>query len=469
MHEISNYFCMSYFVSLRLLILLIIMNKPAPWALTRLRKINETIWHTSLSDISRGRSFLLRQLRIVMIAARGFINDKVQIRASALTFYSLISVVPVAAIAFAIAKGFGLDQNLEQLIVRELQSQQEVVSWLLQNARNAIQETRGGYMAGVGVIILFWSVMSLLGQIENSFNHIWQIPSSRTWYRKFTDYLSIMLIAPVLLILSGSTTVFINTQLTEFISSAPILNFFKPVVAFLVRFAPYFLTWTALTGLFIVMPNTRVKFIPALVSAIIAGTLLQALQWLYIDLQFGITKLSAIYGSFAAIPLFILWMEANWIIVLLGAELSFANQNIARYEVESEALLISHYQKKALVLMMMHMIIKNFSSGGLPISAETIASKLKIPVRLARDILNDLKNSNLVSVIHEGEKDERLYQPALDVNLLTVSYVLNRLDKKGTSEQIIIKSKEYEKVLSMLDKFDKATAKSESNILIRDI
>lgn len=460
---------MSYFVSLRLVILQNIMTKPAPWALTRLKNLNEAIWHTSLSDISRSRSFLLRQLRIVMIAARGFINDKVQIRASALTFYSLLSVVPVAAIAFAIAKGFGLDQNLEQLITKELQSQQEVVTWLLQNARNAIQETRGGYMAGVGVVILFWSVMSLLGQIENSFNHIWQIPSSRTWYRKFTDYLSIMLIAPVLLILSGSITVFVNTQLSEFISGAPILNFFKPVVAFLVRFAPFFLTWIALTGLFIIMPNTRVRFVPALVSGIISGTLLQILQWLYIDLQFGITKLSAIYGSFAAIPLFIIWMEASWIIVLLGAELSFANQNIARYEVESEALLISHYQKKALVLMMMHMIIRNFTSGGKPISAETIAGKLKIPVRLARDILNDLKNSDLVSVIQESEREERLYQPAMDVNLLTVSYVLNRLDRKGTSEQIIIKSKEYEKVISMLDKFDKTIARSDSNILIRDI
>lgn len=162
-------------------------------------------------------------------------------------------------------------------------------------------------------------------------------------------------------------------------------------------------------------------------------------------------------------------MEASWIIVLLGAELSFANQNIARYEVESEALLISHYQKKALVLMMMHMIIRNFTSGGKPISAETIAAKLKIPVRLARDILNDLKNSDLVSVIQESEREERLYQPAMDVNLLTVSFVLNRLDKKGTSEQIIIKSKEYEKVISMLDRFDKTIARSEANILIKDI
>ncbi len=168
-----------------------------------------------------------------------------------------------------------------------------------------------------------------------------------------------------------------------------------------------------------------------------------------------LSKLSAIYGSFAAIPLFIIWLQSSWIIVLLGAELSFANQNLSRYEFESESLNISHFQKKALVLMIMNMIIRNFSLGEKPISAETIARSLKIPVRLVRDILQDLNNVELVSVIHENEQKNDLYQPALDINKLTVSFVLHRLDKKGTEHQIIVKSKEYDKVISMLEKFDK--------------
>ena len=111
------------------------------------------------------------------------------------------------------------------------------------------------------------------------------------------------------------------------------------------------------------MPNTKVRFVPALVSGIIAGTILQLLQWLYIDLQFGISKLSAIYGSFAAIPLFIIWVQSSWIILLLGAELTFANQNVSRYEVESEVMEVSHYQKRALVLMIMSLIVRNFVHG----------------------------------------------------------------------------------------------------------
>jgi membrane protein len=445
------------------------MINPVTWVLDQLKRANDAIWRTPLSEISKGKTFLLKQLRIFVLAARGFSNDKVQLQASALTFYSLLSVIPIAAIAFAIAKGFGLEENLKQLIFEKFQSQEQVLIWMQTEAENAIKATQGGYIAGVGIIILFWSVMSLLNHIESSFNHIWQIRSSRPWYRKFTDYLTILLIAPVFIILSSGITGFIITKLPDYMHNAPILDFFKPVISFLVQFAPYLINWVALTILFIIMPNAKVKFVPALISGIIAGTILQGIQWLYIDLQFGITKLSTIYGSFAAVPLFIIWLQSSWIIVLLGAEISFANQNVSRYEMESEALNISNYQKRALVLMIMHMIIRNFTLGEKPISAEYIAVNLKIPVRLARDILQDLSNVNLVSIIHENEQKERLYQPALDINRLTVSYVFSRLDKKGVEQIMVIRNKEYDRIISMLEKFDRLVAKSDSNILIKDL
>jgi membrane protein len=445
------------------------MENPVTWILNQIKRANEVIWHTPLTEISRGKIFLLKQLRILILAARGFSKDNVQLQASALTFYSLLSVIPVAAIAFAIAKGFGLDQTLQELIIKKFQSEQEVLNWLLKNASNAIESTKGGPVAGVGVIILFWSAMSLLDHIESSFNHIWQITSSRPWYRKFTDYLTIMLIAPVFIIISGGLTGFNITALPDFMKNAQIIDFFKPVISTLVKLAPYVITWLTLTILFIIMPNAKVRFLPALISGIIAGTILQVIQYLYIDLQLGITRLNAIYGSFAAVPLFIVWLQSSWIVVLLGAEISFANQNISRYELETDALNISHYHKRALVLMIMQMIIRNFSLGDKPISASYIGANLKIPVRLARDILQDLGNANLVSVIHENEEKERFYQPAIDINKLTVSFVFSRLDKKGNEKIMVIRNKDYEKITSMLDKFDKLIAKSDANILIKDL
>jgi membrane protein len=217
------------------------------------------------------------------------------------------------------------------------------------------------------------------------------------------------------------------------------------------------------------MPNTKVNFLPAFISAIIAGTFLQILQYFYIDLQFGITKLSAIYGSFAAVPLFILWIQSTWIIVLLGAELSFANQNVSRYEYESEALNISHFHKRALVILIMNRLVRNFAIGEKPVSAGMLATGLKIPVRLARDILQDLTNANLVSVVHEHDGKEQLFQPAIDINKLSVSFVFSALDRKGGEHMVTVRSKDYDKVILMLEKFDRLTAKSDYNILVKDL
>jgi membrane protein len=445
------------------------MTNPAVWALKKVKNINDAIWHTPLSELSRRKSFLFRQLRIIVLASRGFIADKVQIRASALTFYSLMSVVPVAAIIFAIAKGFGFDLKLEDELAKNFQQYPEVLGWLLKNARNALEATNGGYIAGIGAIILFWSVMSLLNNIESSFNHIWQIRISRPWYRKFTDYLTIMLIAPLLIILSSSVTVFINTQLSEFMEKAAILDFFKPVISTLVKITPYLVIWIVLTLLFIIMPNTKVKFGSALVAGIVSGTILQLIQWFYIDLQFGISKLSLIYGSFAAIPLFILVMQMSWIIVLLGAEISFANQNVARYEFESEALNISVREKRAMTLMIMSLIVKNFAGGEPPFTAEIISVKLKIPVRLVRDIVGDLASVGLVSMVLHDDGKERMYQPAIDIHKLTVSSVLLKLETKGLEQRSGVRNKEFEKVHEILAKFDKLMNKSDSNILIMNI
>jgi membrane protein len=446
------------------------MINPVSWSVDKIKSLHDYIWHTPLSELSNRKLIIIKQLRIVILAARGFLADNVQLRASALTFYSLLSVIPIAAIAFAIAKGFGLDQTLEQLILEKSNTQdRDLIIRVLQIARDALKQTSGGYIAGVGVLILFWSVMSLLNRIESSFNDIWQIRIARPWFRKFTDYLTIMLIAPVFLVLSSSVTVFISTQFAEYMTKAPILDFFKPIISFLIRLSPYFLTWLTLTILFIIMPNTKVRFWSALVAGVISGTILQLLLWFYFDLQFGLSKLGTIYGSFAALPLFIILLQSSWIIVLLGAEISFANQNVSRYEFEYSALNISHRQKRALTLMIMNLIVRNFANGEKPMSSESIALKLKIPVRLVRDIIQDLNSVNLVSVVYEASEKERLFQPAIDINSISVSLIMSRLDNKGTGNSIVIKNKDYEKITGMLSRFDKIITKSELNILVKDL
>ena len=176
--------------------------------------ITTDIWRIRLKDISQSKSFFIKQLRIVLLVARGFDEDKFYLKASALTFYSLLSIVPVVAMVFGIAQGFGFQEVFEKELLEKFHAQEEVMIQVINFAQSLLENTKGGFVAGIGLAILFWTVIKVLGNIEQSFNDIWGAKKSRTWGRKFSDYLSFMLIGPLLFILSSSTTLFITTQVT---------------------------------------------------------------------------------------------------------------------------------------------------------------------------------------------------------------------------------------------------------------
>src|SRR3972149_3873262 len=282
--------------------------------------IKTDIWRIRLEELPRQKSFFIKQLRIFLLAFRGFTEDKCQLRASALTFYSMLSIVPVIALIFAIGKGFGLEKLLEKQLSTMLKGQQEVMQQVLTFANSLLENTSGGLIAGVGVVLLLYAVMQVLSNIENSFNDIWQIKRDRSFVRKFSDYLSIMLIAPVLIIMSGSITIFITTQITRITESIELIGFFSPLIFLLLKLLPYCMIWLLFTFIYIVMPNTKVNFKSALIAGIIAGTIFQVSEWAYISFQIGVAKYNAIYGSFAAMPLFLIWLQTSWLIVLFGAE-----------------------------------------------------------------------------------------------------------------------------------------------------
>ena len=314
--------------------------------------VTDEVWSVRLDDYPKRIALLLRYLRVILVSFRRFGEDRVQLRASGLTFYSLLALVPILAMGFGIAKGFGFDKDLEQKLVENFREQEEVLNWLITFAHSMLENTKGGLIAGVGLAVLFWSVMKVMGNIESSFNDIWQIKKPRSYIRKFTNYLSLMLVAPVFIFLAGSSTVFLATQLTNISSSIDILNL-SPFVIFLMRLFPYLMIWLLFTLLYLVMPNTKVKLMSALLAGILAGTAFQVIQWLYIDAQLGMSRNNAIYGSFAALPLLLIWMQTSWMIVLLGAEVSFANQNIDLYELENESLQISPYAHRAYSVLLL--------------------------------------------------------------------------------------------------------------------
>lgn len=445
------------------------MKKISDWIRRKIKYVTEEIWHIPLGELPRRKTFLVREIRILVLAFRGFREDKVQLRASALTFNTLLSLIPVAAIAFGIAQSFGFKERLEVEIRNALMGHEEVMDWILMTTQNFLESSSGGFIAVVGLIILVWSVMQVLNHIEKSFNHIWQIKKARPWVRKFADYLSIMLIAPVFVVLSGSLTVYLNTKMVSISDQTLLLSTIKPALVFLLKLIPYIIIWAVFTMLYMVMPNTRVKFKSALVAGIIAGTIFQLVQLLYINSQMGVTRYSVIYGSFAAFPLFLVWMQISWLVVLMGAEISFANQNVGRYEFEYQSLSINSYQKRILTLQILNIIVKKFLAGADPASASEISSNIQIPVRLAREIIYNLVAAGLIIEINIDQPRDRLYQPSMDTRKMTIEYVLSRIDKAGGDNIPVKQTNEYRKLNNIITAFGEKLKESDMNLLISEV
>ncbi|MBN1597120.1 MAG: YihY/virulence factor BrkB family protein [Bacteroidales bacterium] len=425
--------------------------------------ILKDLWRKPIKAYSPRKMFLIRQLRIFALAFKGFSEDRVQLRASALTYYSLLSIVPIVALAFGIAKGFGVEIYLQEELLKSFSGQEEVLQWILKFVEKYLSRIRGGVIAGVGVVVLLYTVMKLLGNIENSFNDIWQIKKARVMSRKMSDYISLVVITPLLLIVSSGVTVFLSDQIKTSSDIFPLLAYIGTILNLLVSLIPFVLIWLVFTLLYLIMPNTKVNFKSALIGGVIAGTMFQLLQWGYIYFQSYLTSYGAIYGSFAALPLFLIWMQMSWLFVLFGAEVAFANQNVEHYEAESESFNISNHMKRTVTLMILREIVVNFRSGEASLTAEQLANKLDFPVRLIREIIYELMETGIVSETVTKNIKENAYQPGKDVQILTVGYVLEQLDKRGNDSLITDNTKDLSTMMKVVDGFMEEIQKSKHN------
>jgi membrane protein len=427
------------------------------------------IWRVRLKDISRTKYFFIKQLRILILATRGFTKDKCTLSASALTFYSILSIVPVVAMAFGIAKGFGFQKLLEKELLGKFQGQEEVMNRVVAFAHSLLENTKGHLIASFGILFLLWTVIKLLSQIEHSLNDIWEVKSPRTYGRKFSDYLSIMLISPILFILSSSVTVFITTQIAVITQKVALIGMFSPVIFFMVKLIPYGLIWILFIFIYMLMPNTKVNFSSGLIAGIIAGTIYQIAQWAYITFQVGMARYNAIYGSFAALPLFLIWIQLSWLIVLFGAEISFAYQYVDTYDFEPDRRYISPAFKKLLSLQISRLIISTFLKADPPLSAISISKTLQIPIRLVEQILEELVEAGIVSDTEVKKNKEMSYQPARDINAITINTVIEALDQKGVNNIPVAQTAELRHLSEALKTLNEEIEKSPANRLLKDI
>ncbi|MFW5754442.1 MAG: YihY/virulence factor BrkB family protein [Marinilabiliaceae bacterium] len=420
----------------------------------------EEIWRIRPDDTSKRQFWLIRFLRIFSLAIRRFIVDKCEVSASALTFFSLLSVVPAVAIAFGIAQGFGFRETLEQELQNQLVGHEEVVAWIQEFALGYLDNTKGGMIAGIGFGFLLFIVLRLLNNVEEALNDIWDVKRSRSFIRKFSDYLSLILVAILLMVTSGGIVVTIANRIQD-------LGMGGFASSFLVMVAPYIMIWLVFSLLFMIMPNTKVKPLSAFFGGIIAGTLFLALQYGYIYFQVGVSRYNAIYGSFAALPLFLIWMQLSWMVVLFGAELSFAHQNEKSFEFEVDTKNVSSYARKIVSILIVREVDRIFDKGEPPLSVSGLSQRLKIPYRLVTDLVYQLIEAGILVEVNTGH-DDVVVQPAYDINKMDLAAVLNKLEHTGYSETILGSSEYVKEVRDKIDRYEEMIAQMPENKLVKD-
>ena len=425
--------------------------------------LTEGIWRITEDEITPIRSLLYSCIKVVILSVKQFLNDRIQVRASALTYSTLLSIIPILALLFAIARGFGFDELIEEQLRTGVVSQQSglIITWI----NSYLQHAQSGIFIGVGLVMLLWSILILIDNIERSFNAIWQVKHPRTPFRKITDYFSMILLLPLLIVISSGLTIFMTTYVKD------MQNFLllAPVMKLLVRLIPYTLTWLMFTGLYIFMPNTRVRFSHAWLPGLLAGSAFQAFQYIYVNSQIWVSNYNAIYGSFAAIPMFLLWTQISWTICLFGAQMCYISQNLESFNFEKETKNISRRYHDFFCTIILSAICKRFCEEKSPYTAEELSREYKIPIRLTKKILYELQDIHLVyEAVGDSKGQDISYLPGCDVNQLTVGLLLRKLDSAG-SEAFNVDRKQYSSSWETLMEARKEYMRQNNQILLKDL
>ncbi len=405
----------------------------------------------------------VRQYKLLFYTVQGLSSHGTMVRSAALTFYTLMSLVPVVALVFAVVKGFGLAEGLEQNLYEVLPQSPEVIDYVVGFAQKALARTQGGWVALVGVLTLFWAVIKVFGSIEDAFNNIWEVRSTRSAARKYGDYIAVVVVAPILWVISSS----MGNYAAEILGVAG-----SPALEVLSRAGSLVVAWVMFTFIYVVLPSTKVRFTAALTAGVVAGTAFVLFQWGYVYLQRWMTSYNAIYGSFAALPLFLLWMQISWEILLLGGELSFAYQNVARFDEERESLLVSYDCRRKLMVGVMVLVSRAFRDGRGAVSFSEIRDRLDVPTRIMNNILYTLVQARMLSEIRtEGTDYDLEYAPARDISTLRVYDILSAVDSHGFGRDTIDmrSNRELRRCAEVVERLKDVTRASAENELLTEL
>lgn len=391
------------------------------------------------------RTWKVNTVKTINLSVRSFLSSDLQSQACALTYSTLLAIVPALALLFAIGRGFGFQDLLKQQLYSYFPSQRSALDAAFNFVDSYLAQASEGIFVGVGIVFLLWTMISLLSNVETSFNSIWRVRQGRTFMRKITDYLAILLVLPVLMICGSGLSILMSTALRNLLP----YEWSSSAVTLILDCASYVITWVFFAAAYMLIPNAKVKPLSAMISGVVVGTAFQVLQWLFLTGQLYVSKYNAIYGSFSFLPLMLIWLQLVWLITLIGGVLCYASQNIGQFNFSDDVDNISLDYRRSVILVIMAIICKRFVQQKRPLNSSEIAQTYNLPAKLVTRLVLDLHRVRLISFIAApGELLEHPLQPAVDVSDLTVGEVIRRLQTDGASNFIPDFSSHYAQIIA---------------------
>lgn len=406
----------------------------------------------------------IRILKTANLAVSSFMDRGLQIKSMSLTYRTVLALVPAFALLFAIGRGFGFQNLLEQNLYTYFPSQSKVITVALTFVDSYLKEASQGVFVGVGLVVLLWTLISLLSSIEDAFNSIWDLRRDRSLYQKITDYVAICLMIPILLVCSSGISIFMSTTLDNHLH----LKFLTPVINLVLELLPLFLVWLSFSLSFCLIPNTKVEFKYAAIAGGICAIAFQVLQLLFVNGQIYVSKYNAIYGSFSFLPLLLVWLQLSWLILLSGCVLTYSLQNVFTYNFLGDISTVSDDYRRRLAIVIMTILVERQVAERPPLTTSILSSDYDIPIRIVNRLIGKLHQAGLVYFV-VLEDDKTGVVPAVDCETLNVATVVNRLDAVGQSNFIPRFKSLYSGALSDLDKRLSEAFANCSDILLKDI
>jgi len=424
-----------------------------------------TYFNTGIWSDTR-RNWWINTLRTLNLSINSFLNRDIQTQACAMTYRTLLAIVPALAMLIAIGRGFGMQNVLEQELFRLFPAQHYAISYGIQFVDTYLKQSSEGIFVGVGIAFLLWTLISLISNMEDTFNFIWGQVQSRSIWRKITDYTAMLLILPVLMICASGISLMLSSTLNTIFN----FSFMTPVISILLEIASWIMTWLFFAAIYLLLPNTKVKVQNALISGFLAGIAFIILQWLFISGTLYVTRYNAIYGSVAFLPLMLLWIQLVWVICLAGAVICYSSQNVFAFSFDREVASMSPGYRSKAILAICTVVTRRFVNEQSPATARDLMEAYELPAKMVTNVTDLLCRAGVFSrVLLPNSKDVYGYQLAIDPATLSVGILARRIEQVGTSNFVPHFDNNFTGIDKTAKDLSKILLEKADTILIRDL